>query len=166
MQEWWSGVLVLTSQKSQSLKTPQPMEEYLIPGVWGCEWDPGPGVKCLIACEDCYRFHNRIQSNPYTYQMHLNEPWEAQNTWKYHNSASQSYHQGTATIWESPTRLFSCRKVGTFPLRIFLHFHVKWACVWEGNTTVSVKQKSAKLPFKKSLRLFRNGHCDNSGGHH
>lgn len=40
------------------------------------------------------------------------------------------------------------------------------ACVWEGNATGFCKAKPAKLPFKKSLRLFINGHCDNSGGHH
>lgn len=150
MQEWWSGALILTSQKSQSLKTPQAMGECVIPGVWGCEWDPGPGVTCLIAHEDYYRFHNRIQSNPYTYQTHSNEPWEPQSTWMYQNSASQSYHQGTDTIWESLTRLFSCRKVGTFPLRTFLHFHASfsWHACEKEMQLAFVKQSLQSYPSK------------------
>lgn len=140
------------------------MGECIIPGGDGWGWDPGPGVKCLIARED-YRFHNRIQSTPYTDQMHSDKPWEPQSTWEYCSTASQGYHQGTTVIWESPARLFSCRKVGTFPLRIFLHSYVKLASAWEGNAIVFCKAKSAKLPFKKSHRLFKNGHCDNSGGY-
>lgn len=163
MQEWRSGALVPTSQKSQGLETPQIMGECVTPPC-GWEWDPGPGVKCLIARED-HKFHNRIQSTPHAYRMHSNELWEPQSTRDYRNSASQGYHQGITIIWESPTRLFSCRKVATFPSRIFLHSYVKLACMWEGNAIVFCKAKSAKLPFRKSPGLFRNGHCDNSGGH-
>lgn len=128
----------------------------------GWEWDPGPGMKCLIACED-YRFHNRSKE-PHTQIRCIQMSLGNHGAHEYRNSASHGYHQGTTIIWESPTRLFSCRKVGTFPSRIFLHSYMRLACAREGNAVAFCKAKSAKLPFKKSHRLFRNGHCDNSGG--